>query len=288
MVTRRLDRDGITDTDSRALVRRTGGDDAESRRPIRVSSRSILAAVGIPLRLDAFSCDSDRHNCGGRSWICTLQRRACVVGFGKQLHYLARQVWRICVVAFDGTARGPSTHWISDIHEHARIGDWQAYSKRLYDCKDWRAASANRARNHNRIEIWCRRGKLQGLLDGAGGSARRRRRFNRCGRIRAFRRNLRRTDELLVLCRRMEQHHFYRGRGSQSAAQRAAFTRIGYVSGDRALFARKYRLPSDAAVQRNPERAQRSRRLRNGECDFSGRRRDNHGDRDHDLDVRLQ
>jgi len=43
---------------------------------LRVSSRSILAAVGIPLWLDAFSCDSDRHNCSGRSWIRTLQRRA--------------------------------------------------------------------------------------------------------------------------------------------------------------------------------------------------------------------
>ena len=49
--------------------RGTGGDDAEGWRPIRVSSRGILAAVGISLRLDTFPCDSDRHNCGGRGWI---------------------------------------------------------------------------------------------------------------------------------------------------------------------------------------------------------------------------
>ena len=86
----------------------------------------------------------------------------------------------------------------------------------------------------------------------------------------------------------MEQHHFYCGRSSQSSAQRAAFPRIGHVSGDRTLFTRKCRLPGDAAIQRNPECAQRSRRLRNGQRDFSGRWRDNHGDRNHDLDVRLQ
>src|SRR5439155_149836 len=82
------------------------------------------------------------------------------------------------VVAFDGTARRLGAHWISDIHEHARFGSRQAYPKCFYDRKNWRAARANRARNHSRVEVWCRRGKLQRLLDGAGGSARRRRRFD--------------------------------------------------------------------------------------------------------------
>ena len=92
----------------------------------------------------------------------------------------------------------------------------------------------------------------------------------------------------LLLCRRMEQHHFHRGRGSQSATQRSAFTRVRHVSGDRTLSARKCRLSGDATIQRNPECAERSRRLRNGERHFPGRGRDDHGGRDHDLDVRLQ
>ena len=73
------------------------------------------------------------------------------------------------VVAFDGTARRPGAHWISDIHEHARFGNRQAYPKCFYDCKNWRAARANRARNHNRVEVWRRRGKLQRLSGRCGG-----------------------------------------------------------------------------------------------------------------------
>jgi hypothetical protein len=64
---------------------------------------------------------------------------------------------------------------------------------------------------------------------------------------------LRGTDEFFVLCRRMEQHHFYCRGSSQSSAQRAALPGIGHVSGDRTLFARKCRLSGDAAFQRNPE-----------------------------------
>src|SRR5215831_10057282 len=67
----------------------------------------------------------------------------------------------------------------------------------------------------------------------------------------------------------------------------AAFPRPGHVSGDWTVFARKCRLSDDAAVQRDPECAERSRRYRNRERNISGRWRHNHGDRDHDLDVRL-
>src|SRR4029434_9701222 len=106
----------------------------------------------------------DRHDCSGRSWIRTLHGRAYSVGVREQLHYCADPVWWIRVIAFDGTARWPGAHWISDIHEHAWLGSWQAYPKCFHDRKDWRAVRANRARNHNRVEVWCRRGKLQGDL----------------------------------------------------------------------------------------------------------------------------
>ena len=82
LVTCCLGRDGIADTDSGALVRRTRSDDAEGGRPIRLSSRSILAAVGISLRLDALSCNSNGHNCGGGSWIWALYGCAHPVGVG--------------------------------------------------------------------------------------------------------------------------------------------------------------------------------------------------------------
>src|SRR5262249_55150015 len=148
MVTRCLDRDGISEADSRALVRRTSGDDAKGRWPICLSSRSILAAVGIPLRLDAFPCDSDRYNCSGRCWIRTLQRRACAVGIGEQLHYRADSVWRVRSVTFDSTARRPGAHWIFDIYEHARVGSRQTYTKPFYHRPNWGAICANPAPNH--------------------------------------------------------------------------------------------------------------------------------------------
>src|SRR5213079_867458 len=48
------------------VVRRIGGDDAKGRRSVRLSSRSFFAALGISLRLDAFSCYSDRDDRRGR------------------------------------------------------------------------------------------------------------------------------------------------------------------------------------------------------------------------------
>src|SRR5204863_454456 len=121
--------------------------------------------MGISLRLDAFPCDSDRHHCGRRSRIRTLQRRASPMDFRKQLHYFADSVWRIRTIAFDGTARRPGAHWIFDIYEHAWLGSRQAYPKRFYDRKNWRAARVDRPWNRYRTEIRCRCGKLQRLLD---------------------------------------------------------------------------------------------------------------------------
>ena len=59
------------------------------------------SAVGISLRLDAISCDSDRHNCSGRSWIRALQRRAYCRGCRKRNYIIAPiRSWRIRVVSF--------------------------------------------------------------------------------------------------------------------------------------------------------------------------------------------
>ena len=56
----------------------------------------------------------------------------------------------------------------------------------------------------------------------------------------------------------------------------------------RAVPARERRLPGDAAVRADPACARRPRGDGDAQRDLPGRRRDAHGGRDHDLDLRLQ
>src|SRR5262249_53676721 len=119
-------------------------------------------------------------------------------------------VWRVRVVAFDSATRRPGAHWIFDIYEHAWPGNRQAYPKRFYHCKNWRAVRANRARNYNRVEVWRRRRKLQGLLGGAGRSAGSRGGFTCWVRLGFFWRIWRATDYSLFFRGRLEQHYFPR------------------------------------------------------------------------------
>src|SRR5262249_51424030 len=206
-----MDRDRFAHPDGRAFLRRAGCDDAEGRWPICLSPRSVLTTVGISLWLDTFPCDSDGHDCGGRSRIRALYRCAYSVGVREQLHYRTHPVWRVRVVTFDGTARWLGADRISYIHEYARAGDRKACAKCLHHGKDRRADRIDRVGHYRRLEVRCRRGKLQGLLERARKLARRRHRANGCDCIRTLRRNLRGADELFVLGGRMEQYHFYCG-----------------------------------------------------------------------------
>ena len=120
------------------------------------------------------SGDSDRHNCGsGRSWIRTIiiAARFC---WASESNYI------IAPIRFGGYALSLSTAQSSSawrsldfciFHEHARFGNRQAYSKCFYDCKTGALFALIVLVFYSRVEVWCRRGKLQGLLDGAGGFA---------------------------------------------------------------------------------------------------------------------
>ena len=59
-----------------AFLRRTGGDDAQGRRAIRLPARILLAAVGFSVRLDAFSGDPDGHDRRGGGGLRAISRRA--------------------------------------------------------------------------------------------------------------------------------------------------------------------------------------------------------------------
>ena len=64
----------------RPELRRAGRHDAARRRTIRLPARSAGTALGISLRLDAFSGDSDRNHCRRRRGIRQVSR-----------HFLSRQ-----------------------------------------------------------------------------------------------------------------------------------------------------------------------------------------------------
>ena len=168
MVTRCVDRDGITDTVSRALY-----GELAAMMPKAGGQYVYLREAYSPLWGFLY----------GWTLFLVIQTgtiAAVAVGFarysGVLLPWVSESNYIIAPIRFGGyavslsTAQlvGPDAHWISDIHEHARFGSRQTYPKCFYDCKNWRAVRANRARNHNRVEVRCRRGKLQRLLDGAG------------------------------------------------------------------------------------------------------------------------
>ena len=55
------------------------------RRPVRLSARSLVAVVGLLVRLDAVSGDPDRHRRGRRRGVRALPGRALAAHFGEQL-----------------------------------------------------------------------------------------------------------------------------------------------------------------------------------------------------------
>ena len=81
---------------------------------------------------------------------------------------------------------------------------------------------------------------------------------------------------------------FIAGEVKEAAAQHTAIARLRHASGYRTLSAGECRLSGNAAVRLNPKCAKRSRRVGNGQRNFSRRRGDHHGGRDYDFDVRLQ
>ena len=107
--------------------------------------------------------------------------------------------------------------------------------------------------------------------------------------VRAVRRALRRADRLALLRRRLEQHHVHRRRGEGPAAQHPAVAGARHRSSSSALYllanvAYLVTLPLDG----DPARAGRPRRHGDARRDLPGLGRDDHGGRDHDLDLRLQ
>ncbi len=74
-VSGRVGGDGRADDDRRAQLWRAGGDDAEGRRAVCLPARVAGAAVGISLWLDAVSGDPDGNDCRGLRGVRQVPRR---------------------------------------------------------------------------------------------------------------------------------------------------------------------------------------------------------------------
>ena len=226
---------------------------------------------------------------------------AVAVGFarysGVLLPWVSESNYIISPIRFGGYALSLSTaqlvgagaHWISDIHEHARVGNRQAYPKCFYDCKNWRAARANRARNHNRVEVRCRRAKTSETS-------------GRCGGI------CKTSAQVLTAAAAFGLFVGICVAQTNSLFSADAWNNITFTAGEVVnprrnvplslalgtfLVIGLYLLANVAYLATLPFNA-----IQNAPSDrvasetanviFPRRWRDNHGDRDHDLDVRLQ
>ena len=137
----------------RALVRRTGRDDAARRRAVRLPSRGVLAAVGFSLRLDALHGDPDWHDRRRRGRLRALHGLPpAVVRRGQLPHRADSPLVRLRRLALDGAAPRHRAHRAPDVDEHARARLGQADSGRLHDHEDGRADRAHRRRPARRVE----------------------------------------------------------------------------------------------------------------------------------------
>ena len=269
----RMDPHRCADARRCAVLRRAGGDDAAGGRAVRLPARSVLAAVGIPLRLDALHGDSDRHDRGGRRRLRALHRLSdSVVCRGSLPRSTDSLVARLRGLTLDGAiARHPARR-AADVDEHARARLGQADSERLHNDQDRRAPRAD-----------CRRSA--GRLESAGGDGQLRRPVDTT-RCRASRAGPRRDDDLrhvhravrgaggvALFRRRLEQHHLHRRRGQGSATQYSPGARFRHGDRHLALSARQRRLSRHASIRRAATGPCRSRRDGDARSDLPWPRR---------------
>ena len=138
---------GGADHCRRLVVRRARRDDAAGGRPVRLPPRSVFAALGLPLRLDAVSRDSDRHDCRRRGRLRALLRRARAVDRrGSLSDPAAPSLDRLRPVALDDAAGRHPDDRAAHMDEHQGTGVRPHRAERLHDRQDRRARRPHRRR----------------------------------------------------------------------------------------------------------------------------------------------
>ena len=133
MVAGRLDGNGRADDHRRAELWRAGCDDAARRRSICLFARSLQSVVGISLRLDAFSCHSNRHDRGRRGRVLALSWCARAGNFANAMDHSADYSFaKLRDQSFDAAIDRSSDHRAADLCEHARSAARQTHPKRFH------------------------------------------------------------------------------------------------------------------------------------------------------------
>ena len=206
-------------------------------------------------------------------------------------HYLDRAdspLVRLRGLALDGAAARHRAHRAADLDEHARARLGQADSERLHDDEDRRAHRAHRRRPARRMESAGGERATSATCGRRAARCRSRRASTRRPTYGMLHRAVRRAGRLALFRRRLEQHHLHGRRSQGAAAQHSARARPRHGDRHHAVSARQRRLSRHAPLRGDSAGPIRPRRHGHARSDLPGSGRDDHGDRDHDLDVRLQ
>ena len=270
-----------------ALLRRTGGHDAPGRRPIHLSARSLLAALGVFIRLDPVHGHSDWNH--RRRWhrLRPLPRRLVAGCFRDQLHHSAHQHYiRLC---------GLAQHRAIDRHRnypHPHLDQFHGYALRqrraecFYRSQDWRAGRRDSAGPVHRREIRSHPGQFHQFLLPAqfhqycpGPFTGNPVRPSGCPGCR--------PGGFPVLCRCVEQHYVHRRRSAESQKECSAVAGVGNRNRHHAVLPRQRFLPVRTALRPDSARPGRPCCHRHHAGHFPFTRRDLNGSGHHDLVLRL-
>ena len=150
---RRLADHRRSDRQRRPILRRTSSHDAAGRRAVSLSARGILAAVGLPLRLDAVSRHSDGLHRGGGRRLRALRRRPVAGPLRGSLSPRSLAPERgLCPVAVLGPTGRRGHDRPSDRDEHRRSALRQARAEPVHPHQNGSAAGPDRGWSGARLE----------------------------------------------------------------------------------------------------------------------------------------
>ena len=179
-----LDHHGLAHHRRGAFLRRAGGDDAESRRDVRLPKGSVRLAVGLSLRLDAFYGDRHRDDRGGRRRVQPVYGHSHSADFRIELHNRAgaHRIVELRGLALDRPVARDRDDRLSDGDQHARAeSSARLDPKRFHVCEDRFADRFDRIGDHRRARFVSgnRGGEFRRSLDDPWKLTRRWARFDR-------------------------------------------------------------------------------------------------------------
>src|SRR5260370_770200 len=151
-----------------ALLWRTGSAVPARRGTIHLFARGVLAALGLSVRLDVVSGDSDGHDCGRGGRVRAISRGVVPIDFAYDLDCAADcAVLEICDQPFGAATGGRVDYRLSDVSEHARRAAGQTHPEYFYERQ---GAVPGRADLHLRVRGSQRRGHIGQLNPPLGDS----------------------------------------------------------------------------------------------------------------------